>query len=76
MYCEYTFILIMYTNLGFQGTPTVVYGHYEPEDPCTTHTAILPVRPENNYTFTVRTKYYIILYVHSFQFHFITVSRD
>ncbi|XP_048239644.1 phosphatidylinositol phosphatase PTPRQ-like isoform X2 [Haliotis rufescens] len=35
------------------GTPTVVYGHYEPEDPCTTHTAILPVRPENNYTFTV-----------------------
>ncbi|XP_048240493.1 phosphatidylinositol phosphatase PTPRQ-like isoform X3 [Haliotis rufescens] len=36
------------------GAVPMVYGHYEPEDPCDdTHTAILPVRPENNYTFMV-----------------------
>ncbi|XP_067676223.1 receptor-type tyrosine-protein phosphatase F-like [Haliotis asinina] len=29
-------------------------GHYEPEDPCDkTHSVILPVRPEHDYTFTV-----------------------
>ncbi|XP_048240494.1 phosphatidylinositol phosphatase PTPRQ-like isoform X4 [Haliotis rufescens] len=36
------------------GAVPMVYGHYEPEDPCdNTHTAILPVRPEHNYTFKV-----------------------
>ncbi|XP_071114657.1 receptor-type tyrosine-protein phosphatase eta-like [Haliotis cracherodii] len=36
------------------GALPTVYGHYEPEDPCNaTHTAILPVRPEYNYTFNV-----------------------
>ncbi|XP_071114656.1 phosphatidylinositol phosphatase PTPRQ-like [Haliotis cracherodii] len=36
------------------GAVHMVYGPYEPEDPCNaTHTAILPVRPEHNYTFNV-----------------------
>ncbi|XP_048240495.1 receptor-type tyrosine-protein phosphatase F-like isoform X5 [Haliotis rufescens] len=39
---------------SYPGAEPMVYGHYEPEDPCdVTHTAILPVRPEHSYTFTV-----------------------
>ncbi|XP_046566207.1 phosphatidylinositol phosphatase PTPRQ-like [Haliotis rubra] len=42
---------IQYSDLG---EVDKVYGHYKPEDPCDkTHIAILPVRPEHDYTFTV-----------------------
>ncbi|XP_067673887.1 phosphatidylinositol phosphatase PTPRQ-like [Haliotis asinina] len=41
-------------TVQYSDSGAMVDGHYEPEDPCDkTHSVILPVRPEHDYTFTV-----------------------